>query len=259
MTVLFPTALPTAGWATARGARRVAADAAAVRTSSTAASPIAFAAAVADGIGDTEAAASAARFAVAEAVDAAWRAGVSEAMEDVRRALHVTALPTSPFAVPLPRPAAENLPQTPAHDTGRPRAPQQDLGDTTLVVASGTTQHWSVAWVGDCRAYYLPDAGSTALLTTDHTIGQYLRDRGVPVNPRLDLVVTTTARKGGHSVVHGSGPGRLVLLTNGIHRTTDQAAITRLTRSTTDPAEAARALVAVAREDNAAAVVVDLR
>ncbi|MFI9813308.1 PP2C family protein-serine/threonine phosphatase [Saccharothrix variisporea] len=298
MTVLFPTALPTAGWATTRGSRRVAADAAAVRTSPStpafnaptspntpalnaptaagsaapgptapspsAPSPTAFAAAVADGIGDTEAAASAARFAAAEAVDAAWRAGASEAMEDVRRGLHLTTHPTNPLGIPLPRPTAETsplpsaatLPQPPARDAGRDLTPR---ADTTLVVASGTTHHWSVAWVGDCRAYFLGDTDPATLLTTDHTIGRYLRDRGVPANPRLDLVVTTTARKGGHGVVHGSGPGRLVLLTNGVHRATDQATITHLARTTTDPAEAARALVALTQDDNAAAVVVDLR
>jgi protein phosphatase len=270
MTVLFPTALPTAGWATARGARRVAADAAAVRTS-----PTAFAAAVADGIGDTEAAASAARFAAAEAVDAAWRAGASEAMEDVRRGLHLSTQPTNPLGVPLPRPetrplpTAATLPQPPPHDIRRALTPQPGdptpapPSDTTLAVASGTTTRWCVAWVGDCRACFLPESESgptpATLLTADHTIGQYLRERGVTANPRLDLVVTTTARKGGHGVVHGSGPGRLVLLTNGVHRATDQAAITHLARATTDPAEAARALVALADEDNAAAVVVDLR
>ncbi|NUT91432.1 MAG: hypothetical protein HOY78_05320 [Saccharothrix sp.] len=283
MTVLFPTALPTAGWATARGSRRVAADAAAVRTSPTASSPTAFAAAVADGIGDTESAASAARFAAAEAVDSAWRAGASEAMEDVRRGLHLSTQPTNPLGVPLPRPetlplpTTATLPPTPAHDIRRhltpqptdptptpaetPPAPSTRPGDTTLVVAAGTTHQWCVAWVGDCRAYFLPtsDSPTATLLTTDHTIGRYLRDRGVTANPRLDLVVTTTARKGGHGLVRGSGPGRLVLLTNGVHRATDQATITHLARTTTDPAEAARALVALADEDNAAAVVVDLR
>ncbi|WP_309111097.1 protein phosphatase 2C domain-containing protein [Saccharothrix sp.] len=258
MTVLPNTALPTAGWATARGARRVAADAAAVRTS-----PTAFAAAVADGIGDTGAAASAARFAVAEAVDAAWRAGVleaagvSEAMEDVRRGLHESGLSTHPLDVPLPRPAGESLPQPPAPDVRRAHA--TGSGDTTLVVAAGGVPQWFVAWVGDCRAYFLPENGPATLLTTDHTVGRYLRDRGVDANPRLDLVVTTTARKGGHGVARGAGPGRLVLLTNGVHRATDEATVTRLARSATDPAEAARALVDVAVEDNAAAVVVDLR
>lgn len=256
MTVLPPTALPTAGWATARGARRVAADAAAVRTAT--ASPLAFAAAVADGIGDTEAAATAARLAAAEAVDAAWRSGVSEAMEEVRRGLHEAELPTHPIDVPLPRPAGDSLAQPPAPDVGRARTPRRS-GDTTLVVAAGTAHQWSVAWVGDCRAYFLPENGPATLLTTDHTIGRYLRDRGVEANPRMDLVVTTTARKGGHGVVRGAGPGRLVLLTNGVHRCADHTAVARLARGAADPAEAARALVAVAAEDNAAAVVVDVR
>ncbi|GAA0223235.1 hypothetical protein GCM10010492_21750 [Saccharothrix mutabilis subsp. mutabilis] len=227
-------------------------------TTRTTSCPVAFAVAVADGIGDTEAAATAARFAAAEAVDAAWRVGVSEAMEEVRRALHEAELATHPIALPLPRPARDSLAQPPAPDVGRAHTPKHS-GDTTLAVAAGTAHQWSVAWVGDCRAYFLPDHGPATLLTTDHTIGRYLRDRGIEANPRMDLVVTTTARKGGHGVVRGAGPGRLVLLTNGVHRTTDHQAVTRLALSAADPAEAARALVAVAAEDNAAAVVVDVR
>lgn len=153
--------------------------------------------------------------------------------------------------------------------TAAPAADRPAVGDTTFAVAAGDAERgWSVAWVGDCRAYFVPPSPDTAgpalPATADHTIGRYLRDRGVPAAPALDRVLTTTARKGEPGAAAGPpGPGRLVLVTNGVHHVLDAHAIARIARSVADPARAAGALVTAALDaggaDNAAAAVADLR
>ncbi|MEU6153294.1 protein phosphatase 2C domain-containing protein [Actinosynnema sp. NPDC047251] len=256
--------VPTTGWATAQGRRRVAADAATARTATATGR---FAIAVADGIGDIPEAVQAARLAVEVAADEAWGADVMGVPPAVRHALD-RATPTVPISR-LPDEATAVIPSRVA----RP-APPSDArsGDTTYVVAAGDRHHgWSVTWVGDCRAYFVPlvpdtpaGHGPAVLLTADHTIGQYLRERGVNANPSLDRVVTTTARKGVPGYAAGPpGAGRLVLLTNGVHHQLDAEDIARIAASVGDPAEAARLLVAAALDsggtDNAAAAVADLR
>ncbi|MEV0680038.1 protein phosphatase 2C domain-containing protein [Actinosynnema sp. NPDC050436] len=239
--------VPTTGWATAQGRRRVSADAATARTATGR-----FAVAVADGVGDTPAAAQAARLAVAVAADEAWGADAAGAPPAVRHALADTA-PTVPVS------------RLPHQATAAVAPPDAGAGDTTYAVAAGDRDGWCVVWVGDCRAYFMPQTpGATALpLTADHTIGQYLRERGVRAAPRLDRVVTTTARKGVPGWAAGPpGPGRLVLVTNGVHHLLDAGAIARTAGAAADPAEAARLLVAAALDaggtDNAAAAVADL-
>ncbi|MEU4804074.1 hypothetical protein [Actinosynnema sp. NPDC023587] len=246
--------VPTTGWATAQGTRRVSADAAAARTAEGR-----FAIVVADGIGDTPRAAQAARHAVEVAVDEAWGADVAGVPPAVRHALDPTP-PTVPISR-LPHQATTAIPTSDTHE-----------GDTTYAVAAGDLGHgWTVAWVGDCRAYFVPlvpdtpaGHGAALLLTADHTLGQYMRERGVQTHPSLDRVVTTSARKGVPGYATGPpGAGRLVLLTNGVHHQLDANAIARVAGAVGDPSEAARLLVAAALEaggkDNAAAAVADLR
>ncbi len=284
MTVLDHTVhdLPTTGWATARGGRRVPADTAAARTS-----PGRFAIAVADGVGDTPEAVLAARLAVDAALDEAWAADVTGVPPAVR---HTLDSPTPPIAVPATRPAPDDTATRPgaepptAADATKPTtttsadpntftpADGTRVGDTTYAVAAGDARRgWSVVWVGDCRAYFVPlvpdtpaGHGPALPLTTDHTIGQYLRDRDVRANPSFDRVVTTTARKGVPGITAGPpGAGRLVLLTNGVHHHVDPDMVAHIARTVPDPAAAAAALVAAAYEaggtDNAAAAVADLR
>ncbi|MBW4718381.1 PP2C family protein-serine/threonine phosphatase [Saccharothrix obliqua] len=268
MTALDHAVRRTTGWATARGHRRVPADAAAARTSAGR-----FAIAVADGVGDTAEAALAAQLAVTAAVDEAWAADTAGAPPAVRHALSGDA-PT----IPVGRSPDDGTPAIPtrrSHDG--PAPPPRDIepgdgtgdlhtGDTTFAVAAGDAEHgWTVTWVGDCRAYFVPDtAAAPVLLTADHTLGQYLRDRDVRAHPGMDHVVTTTARKGVPGFATGpAGAGRLVLLTNGVHHHLDAAAIARVAREVADPATAARVLVdaaiAAGGSDNAAATVADVR
>ncbi|GAA3883187.1 hypothetical protein GCM10022243_54790 [Saccharothrix violaceirubra] len=276
MTVLDHRA-PSTGWATARNARRYRADAAAVRTS-----PHAFAAAVADGIGDTPRAAEAARRFAEVALDAAWLHGPTAGIMAARRAASsphpdepaLTALAPARHAEPGPHRAT-----TPGHDgpplrlhrpaphlrpvPNRPAASPDDRppGNAVLVVATGDHRGWSVAWAGDARAYLVTD-GDAIPLTTDHTVGRYFRDRGADPGPRLDHVVTSTVRSGAIGTTHGRSTGRLVLVTDGVHRVLDAATLGRVTRAVADPADAAGALLDAARAagttDDCAAVVLDL-
>ncbi|WP_433259807.1 hypothetical protein ACQPZF_21590 [Actinosynnema sp. CS-041913] len=296
--------LPTTGWATAQGRRREPADAAAARTSAgrfaiavsdgigdTPKAALAARRAVDTAI-DT-----AWRSGVAEAPPAIRRtldhtaATAPIAVPTVRLPPDdtTTALRTAPVdqtsqaaTTTTQRQAALTTTQHQAAPTGTtqhqaaPTGTTPDrlptpAGDTTFAVAAGDARGWAVAWVGDCRAYLVPPAPDASagpdpaiLLTADHTIGHYLRERGVQAHPGLDRVVTTTARKGDPALTHGpTAEGRLVLVTNGVHHHLDAHTIADITRTVADPAEAASALVAAALRaggtDNAAAAVADLR
>ncbi|MEU5692953.1 hypothetical protein [Actinosynnema sp. NPDC020468] len=288
--------VPGSGWARSRGPRRVNADAAAARTSASA-----FAVAVADGIGDSTQSAEVARLVADHAVASAWRRGARAAVDDVRHVL-TAGLPTAPvprigesrtvpntpewpeedldahhdahfdaeFTETALRPVTVATPPTPApRDFAGHPVPGNDfarepvVGNAVFAVASGDARGWSVAWVGDCRAYFVPEHGPAVPLTHDHTMGQYLRDRGVHTGRNLDHVVTTTAREGDPGFVLGPrGRGRLALVTDGLHRVLSTDTIGHVVRTTTDPAAAAGALIAAAAaagtRDNACAVVVDL-
>lgn len=229
--------IPTAGWATACGLRTVLADAAAVRTS-----VAGFAVAVADGIGDTPGAAAAARTAADAAVNADLRGGGYGAVRAAQLALRAA------------------------------RDADQGIGDAVLAVGVGDPDRgWSVSWVGDCRAYFVPlgtgAPGRTVLrLTTDHTVAEYLRARGIHPGARLEHVVTSTVatvEPDGIGYVAGSGgAGRLVLVTDGVHRVLDARTIAGIVRAVADPAAAARQLtrgaLAAGGRDDVGAVVTDL-
>ena len=129
----------------------------------------------------------------------------------------------------------------------------------TVVAAVVTEGSATVGWVGDSRAYWLPDGGPGALLTADdswlaqtvaagadaaraaldpraHTITAWL-GAGAPT---LDVHVTT---------VPPEGPGTLVLCTDGLwnyHEAPDDLAAELPADAARDPLGAARALVAAA-------------
>ena len=216
-----------AGSASVRGLRTVAADATAVRGTGAG-----LAAAVADGIGDTAAAARAARIAADLAAAVAPQVGSFHAVLAAGEAVRA----------------------------------EPDAADTVLVVAAGLPDGgWSVSWVGDCRALLVTERATT-LLTHDHTVAEYSRERGEIPGARWENVVTTTVRTAtaeqpGH--VRGpAGAGTLVLLSDGVHRTLDAETIGFLVRRGPGPAAAARALVdaalAAGSRDNATATVVPL-
>ena len=222
-----------AGSASVRGLRRVAADATAVRGAGTG-----LALAVADGVGDSAAAALAARVAADVAVAAAPRIGSMHALLAARDAVRL-------------EPGAD---------------------DAVMVVAAGLAGGgWTVSWVGDCRALLVTDRG-TELLTHDHTVAQWLRDRRQAGEDTADIVpawenivMTTVGSVGPDTVGHArgpAGPGTLVLVSDGVHRTLDEETIAFLVRRAGAPARAARELVdaalATGSRDNASATVVPL-
>jgi len=215
----------------ARGRRRHNADAA---TTHHDAMTDRYAFAVADGIGDTEAAAHAARLAAITAVRSAARSSRAGPHGVINAVL----------------------------------AAQEAVldGDAVLVVATPLPPHvggYAVAWAGDCRAYHW-DGTSLTQLTADQTVAEYLRARGESVAPRLEHVVTNSVRLARpHNLglaITGGAPGRLALTTDGVHRNLDDSQLANIIGGTGDSRATATALVLAALHhggaDNATALVV---
>lgn len=214
-----------------RGPRSLNADAAASWTDR-AAARTAFV--VADGIGDHLPAARAARLVAATAARAGAhfgaKAGILAAQEELLRQL-----------------------------------PEREA-DSVLVVAVGSTLggRWDIAWVGDCRAYRW-NGRVLHQITTDHTVAEYFRALGRPAAPRMSHLVTTSARTTSAADIGqaetGASEGRLLLSTDGVHKSLGMSAIKELLARTATPGVAADALVEGARSagstDNATALVVD--
>jgi PPM family protein phosphatase len=224
-----PTPLPW--WsAAARGPRRHQADAAGGFTGR----DHRHAVAVADGVGDSPAAAHAARIAVDHAV--------RTAVLDGRADLAVLAARDVLLGAGLP-------------------------GDAALTVALGPDARlaeptWTVAWVGDVRAVALID-GAVHPLTREHTVGAEMRAAGIAVADHLDHVLTTSVRTVRGAVEIGltsiAEPDALVLATDGVHRALGPDASAALCARVPAPG-LARALVdaagAAGTRDNATALVV---
>ncbi|RZT87969.1 hypothetical protein EV383_4903 [Pseudonocardia sediminis] len=139
-------------------------------------------------------------------------------------------------------------------------------GDAVLVVAAGTPGGgWEVSWVGDARAL-LWDGHTLLALTRDHTMAEELRAAGVDAGGTWENVVTTTVATAGPATaghVRGpAGPGTLVLLSDGVHRSLDAGAIAAELAVPRGSSATARALVeaalAAGTRDNATAAVVPL-
>ncbi|HEY7596689.1 MAG TPA: serine/threonine protein phosphatase [Actinophytocola sp.] len=219
------TVVPVGTWRTAgfRGPRRIDADAVAAAVDSAGCLVVALA----DGVGDTAGAARAARIAAQAAVSVPAADGPSAALIAARRAV-------------LAEPAA---------------------GDCVLVVAQPFGLGCRIAWVGDVRAYAW-DGRTLLRLTTDHTLAQYVRDRGGVPAPAMEHQVLTSVRTAApaeYGLSSLSLPPRLLLTSDGVHKTLPHPVIAEIAGHAPDPAAA---LVAAAREagarDNATALVVDL-
>lgn len=199
--------------------------------------------AVADGIGDTVAAANAARLAVRVAATTPITAGPSGAVLAVRRALA----------------------------GWRPSNRDDQMGDCVLLVAMPHTglagEEYTIAWAGDCRAYRW-DGSTLEKRTVDHTLAEHFRARKQLVTPRMEHIVTRTARttEAGElatTSVH-SGHSRILLSTDGLHKSLGTGRIRDiLARDDMSPNEHAAALVDSALRyggtDNATAIVIDHR
>ncbi|MGO4648085.1 PP2C family serine/threonine-protein phosphatase [Nocardia sp. 2YAB30] len=239
-TALTPREVPqsTVPWdsVSRRGSRSINADAvAAVYDPSTRR----IACVVADGIGDHLLAARAARACVAVAARVGARAGARAAILAAQREL------------------LREFPQPEA--------------DSVLVVAvlPGSDQPdgpCDIAWVGDCRAYRW-NGRVLQQITTDHTVAEFWRARGRKPDPRMDHIVTTSARTTrpsdiGHAAT-GSSDGRLLLCTDGVHKPLGIATIKSTLADNTTAGLAADTLVDNALRmggtDNATALIADCR
>lgn len=233
---LLTTSRLTWGTASRRGPREHNADAVSVCHDATN-DGVVFA--IADGIGDTVAAGNAARLAARVAATTPITAGPAEAVLAAQRALA----------------------------SWHPMDRDDLVGDCVLLVAMPNLEPaggYRMAWAGDCRAYRY-DGETLEQLTTDHTLAEYLRARKQPVTPRMEHIVTATARTSevgavSEVVVH-SGFSRLLLTTDGVHKTLGGYRIQELlARDDMTPTEHAAALVDTAERydgtDNATAIVV---
>ncbi|WP_424185328.1 PP2C family protein-serine/threonine phosphatase [Actinokineospora sp. G85] len=133
-------------------------------------------------------------------------------------------------------------------------------GNCVLVVAVPEGDGYDIAWVGDVRAWAWTATGLRRL-TTDHTVAQHFRDRGIPTTPRMEHIVTTsvrTARREQVGTARVAGPSLLVLTSDGVHKPLDEPVMTRLLRYSTAPAAAlVEAATAAGSTDNATALVVE--
>ncbi|HEY2192625.1 MAG TPA: serine/threonine protein phosphatase [Actinomycetospora sp.] len=198
-----------------------------------------LAVAVADGVGDSAAAALAARAAADHAVRVAALDGRADLAVLAARDVLLAAGPVI-------------------------------AGDAALSVALGPAPGsvhapWSLAWVGDCRAWSW-DGRALHPLTHEHTVAAEMRAAGVAVAPGLEHVLTTSVRTVRGATEVGltavPAPVSLVLASDGVHRGLDPVRLAGLVAHV--PAAAlARTLVDTARaagsHDNATALVVDSR
>jgi protein phosphatase len=157
-------------------------------------------------------------------------------------------------------PAAAGGPEVALLAAQRAVQADPDAADCVLVVAQPRVDGYELSWVGDVRAYAW-DGQVLRQLTTDHTLAQFFRSRGEPFAPRMEHVVTTsvrTARPTEFGRARLLGPGRLLLTSDGVHKTLTAEAMAELMRYADNPAAA---LVAAAHQagstDNTTAVTVD--
>lgn len=139
------------------------------------------------------------------------------------------------------------------------------VGDAAMVVAvspSAADPHgWSVAWVGDCRAYAWR-GGSLQPLTRDQTVAEALRAHHVSPAARWEHVLTHSVRTTdtrGIGTSETTAPDALVLISDGVYRALSPDRIADLLGHGGTAAEAASRLTTAARQlkttDNATAMV----
>ena len=208
-----------------RGPRQINADATAVHHD-----PVTGRSAyvVADGVGDSEAAGEAARLAARIAAETAVVAGPEAAVFAAQQAL------------------------------------RDSEGDCVLAVVVPDGYTCAVAWVGDCRVYY-SNGRVLQQVTVDHTVAEHYRARGQAVQPRMEHLVTTSVKtvkpEWIGTTTTSVAAGRLLLCSDGVHRTLSAHDIQDVLDQPVCPDAAAELLVERALEhggrDNSTALVLD--
>ncbi len=230
----LPTVLPHWDTVSARGPRKVNADATAVHTDPTTGLT---AYVVADGVGDDETAARTARLAAEVAAGVAAVEGPVAGILAAQQAV-ISA------------------------------APGRDGGDCVLVVAvpqvGAARTGCDVAWVGDCRAYHW-NGRILEQITNDHTVAEYFRAHNQAPTPRMEHLVTTSVRTTKPERIGRTrtsiGHSRLLLCSDGVHKTVDIGRIRAMLDEQPSPAVAANTLVEYAQliggKDNATSMIID--
>ncbi|MFC4006571.1 hypothetical protein ACFOY2_05020 [Nonomuraea purpurea] len=135
-----------------------------------------------------------------------------------------------------------------------PAATAIEPDGVAVVAVAEPGEETAIAWTGDARAYGW-DGETLTQRSTDHTVGQYLRVNGVPVEvaKEHDNWVRTSLGRCSIATVHSCEIGDpLVLLTSdGVHDQVEHAELEALVRAHQDvPQDLADAIVAAARADD---------
>ncbi|ANZ39542.1 hypothetical protein BBK82_29330 [Lentzea guizhouensis] len=135
---------------------------------------------------------------------------------------------------------------------------QLHTGDAVIVVAVARVEGgFDLAWAGDARAY-ASDGEDLVQVTTDHTVAEYFRERGVVPQPRLEHVVTNTVR---HATPENIGRAttrapRLVLASDGVYGPLGHNGIEAIMAGHASADRLVRAALYAGGTDNATALVV---
>jgi len=161
--------------------------------------------------------------------------------------------------------AAQTAAASAAGDDANPNPPS-----TTLVAAIVTTAAITVGWVGDSRAYWVPDAGTTggpSCLTVDDTLAGQLGAAGVAMAadaPSAGALIRWLGADATDTEPHTStlippGPGRVIVCSDGLYRYVPQPDQLADATPTDTPINVASALVRLALQaggqDNVTVVV----
>ncbi|MFJ5985199.1 PP2C family protein-serine/threonine phosphatase [Lentzea sp. NPDC092896] len=135
---------------------------------------------------------------------------------------------------------------------------QVHSGDAVIVVATARPDGgFDVAWAGDSRAY-ASNGSDLVQLTTDHTVAEYFRERGIKAEPRMEHVVTNTVR---HSTSENIGRAatrapRLALVSDGVYGPLGHNGIDAIMSGNASAERLVRAALYARGTDNATALVV---
>ncbi|MDI3418003.1 PP2C family protein-serine/threonine phosphatase [Streptomyces luteolus] len=235
------------GSAQSKGRRDIQADAYAVSRNDAVGR---IAAAVTDGIGDTEEAATIARLAAAAAAKAtlAHDPGQGCQAARARRATHYASIQQGQYVQ--------------QHNVARAAEPA-DASIVTAMLAADHSRLW-ISWAGLCRAYVLYESGVLERATFDHRAATPIHEatrRGrhpAPYGPEVTRTVGRNEFVTAHLPVRHVT--RLLLCSDGVHRHLAEHAIATVLRdSSTDATEAANILAragGLTGADNATAVVI---
>ncbi|MGI5500866.1 PP2C family protein-serine/threonine phosphatase [Lentzea sp. CA-135723] len=135
---------------------------------------------------------------------------------------------------------------------------QVHAGDAVIVVGVARLEGgFDVAWAGDARAY-ASDGSDLVQLTEDHTVAEYFRARGVGFEPRMEHVVTNTVRHATSENIGRAftRAPRLALVSDGVYGPLGHEGIGAILSGQASAERLVRAALYARGTDNATALVV---